>query len=53
MCINCAERGKNEFFAIFLTSVARNDTISHVTAVLTISQHVAVVLGHAQINRYA
>ena len=54
---NVRKVGKKEskmiFFAIFLTFVARIDAIRYMTAGLTIVQHVAVVLGHAQLNRYA
>ena len=53
MCINCAKKSKNNFFAIFLTSVARNDSVSRMMAVLNISLNLAVVIGHAQLNRCA
>ena len=53
MCINCAKKSKNNFFAIFLTLVAPIDSVSHMMAVRNIFQHLAVVVGHAQLNRYA
>ena len=35
------------FFAFFLTLVTRIDLISHMVVVLNVSQHMAVVIGHA------
>ena len=53
MCINCARKSKNKFFAIFLTLVALIDSVLHIMRVLNISEHVAVVIGPTQLNRYA
>ena len=53
MCIKCAKKCKNIFFAIFLSLVARIDSVLQMMAVLNISQHLAVVLGHAQLNTWA
>ena len=53
MCINCAKKSKNKFFAIFLTFVALIDSVSHMMTVLNIIQYLAVVIGHAQLNRCA
>ena len=53
MCINCAKKSKKNFFAIFLALLALIDSVSHMMTVLNISQHLAVVIGHAQLNMYA
>ena len=48
MCINCAKKEqKMRFLAFISTLVARIDSISHMMIVLNVSQHVAVVIGHA------
>ena len=39
--------------AIFSTLVTQIDSILHMMVVLNVSQHVAVVLGHAQLIKYA
>ena len=41
------------FLAIFSILVARIASISHMIVVLNVSQHVAVVLGHAYLIKYA
>ena len=57
MCKNCAKKSKKWGFlgvsAIFSTSVTQIDSILHKMVVLYVSQHVAVVLGHAQLVKYA
>ena len=56
MCINCAKKSKKWGFpgvsAIFSTLVTQIDSISHMMVVLNVSQHVAVVIGHAEIWKY-
>ena len=53
ICINCAKKGKNNFFVIFLSFVALIDSVSHMMTFQNISQHLAVVIGHAHLNRHA
>ena len=57
MCIDCAKKSKKWGFpgvsAIFSTLVTQTDSISHMMVVLNVSQHVAVVIGHARLINYA
>ena len=56
MCINCAKKEQKMGFpgvsAIFSTLVTQIDSISHMMVVLNVSQHAAVVIGHARLINY-
>ena len=43
----CKKVQKKRFLALCSSLVARIDSISHMMVVLNVSQHLAVVLGHA------
>ena len=47
------KKDKNKFLVIFLTLVILTDSVLRMMTVLNISQHLAVVIGHAQSNMYA
>ena len=48
MCINCAKKEqKMRFLAIFSSLGSRYDLLSHMMGIENVSQHVAVVIGHA------
>ena len=49
----CKKEQKKRFSVIFLTLVARIDSVLHMMTVLNISQHLAGVIGHAQLDMYA
>ena len=49
----CKKELKKRFLAIFSSVVARSDSRSQMMVVLNVSQHMAVVVGDAQLNRYA
>ena len=53
MCMKCAKKCKDNFFAIFLSLVARIDSVLHMMAVLNISLNLAVAIGHPQLKRNA